>query len=102
MSARVGAQKGGPRLRREMTDVEDRVEVLNRYRNGIGRIRDLTNEAAVLAHGVGKPEPHSRRTLVENFLEDALVDGNRTGFGRLIDSSVSQDYLHCSDHRRST
>src|SRR5579859_73936 len=64
VSARIGAEKGGLGLRREVADVEDRIEVLNRYRNGIGRIGNLTDEAPVLAHCMGEAQPHSGRALV--------------------------------------
>jgi hypothetical protein len=48
----MGPQECLFRGRREVTDFENGIEMLNRHWYRVRRIRDLTHEAAVLAHGV--------------------------------------------------
>jgi hypothetical protein len=44
-----------------MTDVKNRIEVLDRYRDGVSWIRYLADEAAVFAHRMREPNAHAGR-----------------------------------------
>ena len=71
MGAPVGREEIAPVLRREMADLEDRLEMLRRDRHGIGWIGDLRDEAAVLAERPGQTLARSGRPIVQHPLEDA-------------------------------
>jgi hypothetical protein len=72
-----------------VADFEDRVEVLDWNRNRIDRIRNLTHEAAILAHRVREPQSHAGGPIVQHFLEYALVLGNRTEFAGFLDRRLT-------------
>ena len=75
-AAAIGVEEGVPVVRREVADVEDRLDMPRRDRRGIGRVGDLRDEAAVLAERVGEPLPRARRAVVDDPLQDRLVPGD--------------------------
>src|SRR5581483_730912 len=67
---------------REVTDLEDSVDMLDRDRNRIGGIRDLRDEAAILAEDGGQPLSGARGAPIEHRSQNLLVLGDRVLFGR--------------------
>src|SRR4051794_23608771 len=78
MRGAIGREESVLLMRREMADVEDGLEMLQRNRRGIGRIDDLRDEAAVLADRLRQPLPRARGPAVDNRTQDRLVSGKRT------------------------
>src|SRR5260370_23966971 len=76
MRAAIGFEERRPLRRREMAGLEDGVEVLYRDRHRIGRIGDLADEAAILAHDLRQLEAHAGWPLVKHRLENGLVGGD--------------------------
>src|ERR1700758_5421608 len=89
MSAVIGHEKCRLLCRRKMADLEDCAEVLCRYRNLIGRARNLADEAAILANGTRQAKAHARGAIVEHRLEDALVGGHSGSLGAWLGRPLS-------------
>jgi hypothetical protein len=101
MGARIRAQKrllGGGR---KMADVENGIEMLHRHRDRVGRIGNLADEAAILAHRMREPDAHARGPAVEHFLEDALVGGDGARFALSLERRFRHDLLRRRGRRSS-
>ena len=83
-----------------MADLEDGVEMLDRHRDRIGRIGNLADEAAVLAHRMREPDAHAGRSAVQHLLEDALVLRDRADVRRFSDSVTSATAASAAQRRR--
>src|SRR5262249_56596459 len=76
MGASIGIDELTALLRREMTDLENDIDVIGRDRRRIGRIRDLTDEASILAKRRRQSLAGSRRPPVKDPCENRLVRGD--------------------------
>ena len=101
MGARIGAQERLLRGRREVADFENGVEMLDRHRHRVGRIGDLADKAAVLAHGMRQPDAHAGGPAVEHFLENALVLGDSAHLFGLLERRFRHVRPHCLARRLS-
>ena len=77
MGTSIGQQECITLSRREMTDRENRLEMLGRYWRRIDGVGDLGDEAAVLADRRGKALARAGRPIVDHRLQHALVGGDR-------------------------
>ena len=67
-----------------MADIENGIEMLNRNGNRVGRIGDLADKAAVLAHGMREPDAACRTgRLSSTSLKMRLYSATALSFARL-------------------
>src|SRR5690349_5351134 len=69
MGREIEAEKILPLLEREMADLENDIEMGDRYRHRIGRVGDLRDEAAVLAECRGKTLARAGGPAVDHIIE---------------------------------
>ena len=70
--------------RKEMAYLEDALDMPGRNRYAIIWIRNLGDEAAILAHCLGKTQSRSGRAILQHLLQNTLIVGDG---GRICDGA---------------
>src|SRR6185369_9195093 len=96
MGGLIGGHEGLALLRRQMADAEDRLEMARGHRDGIDRIGDLGDEAAVLAERLGDLQAQARGAAVDILLQQTLIGGHR-----LVPARLAPDLRRVSHGARS-
>ena len=76
MRAPVRGHELGLLGRQKVAYLEDALDMRRRNRHAVSGVRDLRDEAAVLAERLGQPQSGSGRAILQHLLQNALVLGD--------------------------